>query len=258
MITIESTSSSEILFRSPLRTRIGHALGASAACVLVTIIVAASVSGVFVIGSNGGPPPLPAVMAGVAVGLAAGLLVGVGYRRVLPTSLQLRSDGLMIGGRLLGKEIAYEDVRLTKLEEPERGSRRDRIIRIRGRRGPEYALWLTIGDADDCHEALRSFCEDAAVIGSDGELDSPQGGTLSDSAREALAEEYRRRSIRSLASAVFLAALAMFLGWMLLTGNVSAYTRVKATAGVIFLPIGAVGLVIKFFVERRRAREIEP
>lgn len=257
MTTVESGSNSEIVFRSPVSTRIGHAIGASAACVLVMIIVAASVCGVFVIGSNGGPPPLPAVIAGVAVGLVAGLLVGVGYRRVLPTTLRLRSNGLMIGGRLLGREIAYEDVRLTKLEEPERGSRRRRIIRIRGRRGPEYALWLAIGDADDCHEALRGFCEHAAVIGSDGELDSPHGGALNASARQALAEEYRRRAFRALASAVFLALLAAFLSWMLLTGNVSAYTRMKATAGAIFLPIGAIGLVIKFFVERRRAREIE-
>jgi len=257
MTTIEPNSDLELLFRSPLSTRIAHAWRASVACVLVTIIVTAATCGVFMIGPSGGPPPLPAVIVGAVAGLAAGLLLGVGYRRVLPTSLRLRSDGLAVGGRFLGREIAYEDVRLTGLDEPQRGSRRCRVIRLRARRGPEFAVWLTISDAEDCQEALRNFCEHAAVIRPDGEFEVPDGGTLNASAREAMAKEYRRRAMRSLASAGVLVALAAFLGWLLLTGNVSGYAQAKAIAGVVLLPIGAIGLMLKFFAERRRAGKLE-
>lgn len=257
MTSIDSNTASEVMFRSPFGKRVGHAFSASVVCVLIAIIVAASVCGVFVFSSNGGPPPVPAVIVGIVVGLVAGSLVGIGYRRRLPTSLRLRSESLLVGGRWLGMAMLYEEVRLTRLEVPEHGSRRCRIIHLRGIRGPEYALWLSIADAEDCYAALRGFCDRAAVIGSDGEVETADGETLSAPVRDALAEEFRRRAIRSLASAVALVVIAVFFAWMLLGGNVSAYGRMKAIAAVILLPIGAIGLVFKFFVERRHAREMD-
>ncbi len=247
--------STAVTFRSPLSTRIGHTFWTVCVAFLLAVIGFCSIVGIFVLQSNGGAPPMLAVWIGVPAGLAVGAIGSVSYRRVLPTILRLHADGLSIGGRLLGREIAYDDVRLIKINETDRRTSPRGIVRIRATRGPEYTFWLSSADAEECFNAIRGLCQHVAALGPDDHVQASPGGVEVPAVRDALREEYRRRAVRSFAGAIGLLVMTGFFGWLLLSGNLSSFSHTKTLVLVVVLPIASVALLIKSATERRRARE---
>lgn len=250
-------SEATVEFRSPLLQRFFKVFKAFLVFVLVGLFLAATIWGALLPNLFRHQPPLWAHLAGAGILLLFAAIIFWTCDRLDPTRLVLNEDGLWVGGRIFGRSLLYNDLRLIKQEKPEKTVGQARQLIVEKALAKPLAIWLSPKDAEECFDALRALCEHAPAIGLASEIYEPADSTFADRARFALVRDFRRKARRGLAGAIGAAVLTIAAVLSLTLGGKPSRTGTRNWVSVIVLPLAAIGSMASYLENRRRIRELE-
>jgi hypothetical protein len=225
-------------------------------CLLLVIIVSAMIGGVLP-AFRGQSPPLWLLIALLIMPWPLAVMLYIAMVRRAPARICLREDVIQTGGWLTGRDTPYEGIRMLKVERPEKTVGNQGLLTLQVPDKSLVKIWLKSAEALECFDALRSLCPHAPAIGLSGETYEPLDASHADAGRRTLADEYRRRAVWAMGTAVVMGALAplhlaaIVFGWSAGLGRSPPVTRTIILAGV------SIGALVSSLEQRRRARAIE-
>jgi hypothetical protein len=166
--------------------------------------------------------------------------------------LVLRENDVEIGGLALRTTIPYEQLRIIRMAQPSKSMFRRRQIVLERREGRSRFITLSLADANECFETLRTLAPHLVAFDEFGQSKMPLDDAYRDQAHEVFHLELKRIAREQLVRAIAGVALLPLFVWMLLTFKSGSHVNAKLWLLVIALPIGSAVYLVKYFRTRKQ------
>jgi len=245
----------EVVYWVPRTLRRMRLAKVGLAIVLVEICAAAGLLGGIGMGALGGAIPWWLMATTFLVAVTIVPLILRLASADLRQKLILTQEAILLQGLGRNYQVPYSEVKLVDISEPQRIGKKVGRITFALFKGQKACIDLSAPDAQECFHAVRSLCERAAAVDTQGTVLLPSDPQAAASRAAEHATALRRRSVivRITAVICILVSAAVLIG---LTVSPTVRARGKAWGIVIVFPFMAIGFWRAGIAMRREAERL--